>query len=238
MKPARAIRHQTFAGEGTSFRSSESLDTVFPELQQLPREAKLPIRNFLREQISKFKGGEGIPRKMLLLAEAFEEVEEDDGDNEERDPKTESGGGPYGTVLHTAAAVDNCWLVKLQIKAGVDVSAFDAHFWTALMVATAQGHPNCIKPLCENTDTRKLNAAPRSLPPSSLVKAEPKLSVSFGQRNLTAATGSWSSLWLQKRIQLRSDHPIPPHFPTFYYEITILNNGPLGYVMTSYLPLI
>lgn len=233
MKPGRALRHQTFAGEGTSFRSSESSHTVFPELQQLPREAKLPIRNFLREQISKFKGGEDIPRKMWLLAEAFEEVEDDEGDDEGRDSRTESGGGPYGTVLHTAAAVDNCWLVKLQIKAGADVSAFDAHFWTALMVATAQGHANCIKPLSENTDTRKLKAAPRPLPPSSLVKAEPKLSVSFGQGNLTAATGSWSSLWLQKRIQLRSDHPIPPHFPTFYYEITILNSGPLGYVTTS-----
>lgn len=57
VKPGRASRHPNFAGDESSSRSSESSDTVFPELQQLPREAKLPIRDFLREQISRFKGG-------------------------------------------------------------------------------------------------------------------------------------------------------------------------------------
>lgn len=232
VKPGRASRHSAFAGDESSSRSSESSDTVFPELQQLPREAKLPIRDFLREQISRFKGGEEIPRTMRLLAEATEEVQDEEEDVEGRDSETEGGGGPYGTILHTAAAVGNPWLVKLQIKAGVGVSALDGHFWTALMVAAAQGHTSCIKLLSEQMGSRKLKAAPLSLPPSCLVTAEPKLSISLGPKGLTAAMGSQKFVWLQKRIQLRSDHPIPPHFSMFYYEITILNNGPLGCVPT------
>lgn len=169
---------------------------------------------------------------MRLLPEATEEVKDNDEDFEKRDSETEGGGGPYGTILHTAAAVGNYWLAKLQINAGVDVSAFDGHFWTALMVAKAQGHASCIKLLSEQMDSRKVKAAPQSLPPSGLVTAEPKLSISLGQKGLTAAMGSWNYVWLQKRIQLRSDHPIPPNFQTFYYEITIMKSEPFGCVHT------
>lgn len=171
---------------------------------------------------------------MRLLVEAIEEVEDEDEDDEEGDSETKSGGGPYGTILHTAAAVGNEWLVILQINAGVDVSAYDGHFWTALMVATAQGHTSCIKLLSAHVDTRKLKATP----PSSLVKAAPKLSISLEPKNLTLTTDSWSSVLLQKRIQLRSDHPIPPHFLIFYFEIEILNSGPLGCVHTSAMQLL
>lgn len=227
------MRHQNSTGDETSSHTSESSDTVFPELQQLPKEAKLPIRVFLREQSLSFKGREDIPRKIRLLAEATEEVEGEDEDHE-----TEGAGGPYGTILHTAAAVGNYWLVELQIKAGVDVSAVDNHFWTALMVATAQGHAICTKLLSEHMESRKLIAAPQPLRPSGLVKAEPRTSILLGPNNLTAATGSWGSRGLQKRIQLRSDHPIPPEFRTFYYEMEILTNGPLGYVYTSAIKLL
>lgn len=194
----------------------------------------MPIRDFLREQISRIKGGEDIPRKTWLLAEATKAVEDEDEDDEDRDSETKSARGPYGTILHTAAAVGNDWLVDIQIKAGVDVSAYDGHFWTALMVATAQGHASCIKLLSERVDTRKFEAAP----PSSLVKAEPKSSISLGTKNLTVATDSLSYVWLMKRTQLRSDHPIPPHFSSFYYEISILRNGPLGCVHTSTMKLL
>lgn len=171
---------------------------------------------------------------MRLLAETIEEVEDEDEDDEEEDSESKSAGGPYGTILHTAAVVGNEWLVTLQINAGVDVSAYDGHLWTALMVATAQGHTSCIKLLSTYVDTRKLKATS----PSSLVKAEPKLSISLGPKNLTVTTDSWSSVLLQKRIQLRSDHPIPPHFQIFYFEIEILNNGPLGCVHTSAMKLL
>lgn len=208
---------------------------MFPELRQLPREAKLPIRDFLREQISILKEkGEDTPRKIRLLAEAIEEVEDEDEEDEEGDSETKSGGGPYGTMLHTAAAIGNEWLLTIQINAGVDVSAYDNHFWTALMVATAQGHTNCIKILSTYMDTRKVKA----ISPSSLVKAQPKLSISLGPKSLTVTTDSWSSVLLQKRIQLRSDHPIPPHFLIFYYEIEILKSGPLGCVYTSAMKLL
>ena len=232
VKPGRASRHATFAGDESSSRSSESSDTAFPELQQLPREAKLPIRDFLREQISRLKGGEEIPRTMRLLAEATEEVEDKDEDVEKRDSETECGGGPYGTILHTAAVVGNYWLAKLQIKAGMDVSALDGHHWTALMVATTQGHNSCIKLLSEQMDSSKVKAAPQPLLPSNLVTAEPKLSISLGQKSLTAAMVTQNSV-LQNWIQARSDHPIPPHSPTFYYEITILTSGPFWCVHTS-----
>lgn len=173
---------------------------------------------------------------MRLLAEAVEEMEDEDQDedDEDRDSETKSAGGPYGTILHTAAAVGNDWLVILQMKAGVDVSAYDSHFWTALMVATAQGHASCIKLLSEHVDTRKVKAAP----PSGLVKAQLKSSISLGPTNLTVTANSWSSILVQQRIQLRSDHPIPPHFRIFYYEIEILNNGPLGCVHTCAIQLL
>ena len=231
--PGRASRQLSFQGDESSSRSSESSDTVFPELQQLPRGAKLPIRDFLREQISRFKEGGEIPRTMRLLAEATEEVEDNDQDVETRDSETEGSGGPYGTILHTAAAVGNYWLAKLQIKAGVDLSAYDGHNWTALMVATAQGHTSCIKLLSEQMNSREAKVARQPLLPSSLVTAEPKVSISAGQKGLTAAMSTRYAVWLQKRIQARTNHPIPPHFLTFYYEITILNSGPLGYVHTS-----
>lgn len=235
-KAWHASRHQSFAGDGASYQSaSEPSDTDFPELRQLPREAKLPIRDFLREQISRMKEkGEHIPRKLSLLAEAIEEVEDEDEDDGEGDSEIQSAGGPYGTILHTAAAIGNERLVTLQMNAGVDIFAYDGHFWTALMVATAQGHTSCIKLLSTYEDTRKAKAHS----PSSLVKAQPKFSISLGPKSLTVKTDSWSSVLLQKGIQLRADHPIPPYFRIFYYEIEILNSGPLGCVHTSAMKLL
>ena len=34
---------------------------------------------------------------------------------------------PETTVLHTACAIGNHWLIQLQIKAGVDITAMDSH---------------------------------------------------------------------------------------------------------------
>lgn len=216
INPKRSSLHQTFTGDGTSSHTSESSDTVFPELQQLPKEAKLPIRDFLRAQILRLEGGKEIPRRLWLLAEATKNFE--DGDDEIEDPWIKSAGGPYGTILHTASAVGNDWLVKLQIQAGVDASAFDNHGWTALMVAEAQGHTSCANLLAVHMQTREAKAAPKSLGPSGLVRAGPKTSISM------------SFMVLEEGTQFRSDHPIPPHCRTFYYEITILDNEIFGWV--------
>ena len=223
MKLGRALSHETFVGDGASSHSGESSHTVFPELQQLSKDARLPVRNFLREQLSNFKGGKDIPRRMLLLAEAVKEQDDEDEDGEKEDPEAEGAGGPYGTILHTACAVGNYWLAKLQIEGGVDVSVLDKHSWTALMVATAQGHTSCADLLSEHMETRKVKAAPQPFPPSGLVQAEPKKINIIGQENLIAV--AVLKILSLREAHVRSDHPIPPHFQTFYYEIKVLSEN-------------
>lgn len=207
INPNRSLRHQNFTGDGSSSHTSESSDTVFPELQQLPKEAKLPIRDFIRGQISRIEAGKEIPRRLWLLAEATKNLD-DDGE-EIGDPGIKSAGGPYGTILHTASTIGNDWLVSLQIQAGVDVSAFDKHLWTALMVAKAQGHTSCANLLARHMANREAKALPEVLSPSGLIIAGSKMSFSK------------SSLILKAGTQFRSDHPIPSHCRTFYYEIRI-----------------
>lgn len=205
---------------------------MFPELQQLPKQAKLSISHFLQERISSLASRhEEVPFKMWSLADATREVDDEQEDEEEGDAETEDEGGPYGTILHTACAIGNLWLVQLQIKAEVDVTAVDSHSWTALMVALAQGHSNCAKFLSDYMETIAANPNTRPLPPSALVKTDSSTSIKIEADNLTATPGSWRAAWLQRRVQVRSNHPIPPDSPSFYYEMTILNNGPLGYVL-------
>lgn len=88
------------------------------------------------------------------------------------------------------------------------------------MVAKAQGHTSCANLLAECMEPSKANAAAQALGPSGLVKAGANTCISM------------SSVALEEGVQFRSDHPIPPHCRTFYYEITILESGPLGCVYT------
>ena len=232
MKPRRVTWPQGFGADDASSQASESSSIAFPELQQLPRKAKWAIRMFLEARIWGFESRhEEVPFKIRSLADAIWEADEEEEDEEEGDAETESTDGPYGTVLHTACAIGTNWLVELQIKAGVDVTAVDSHSWTALMVASAQGHSTCAKTLSEYMESIAANQIPQPLPPSGLVKADSSTSIRIGDDNLTATPGSWRAAWLQRRVQVRSNHPIPPDSPSFYYEITILNNGPLGYVI-------
>lgn len=180
---------------------------------------------------------------MQLLAEAFEDacvgsVEEDE-DDQKGDLGIQGDGGPYGTILHTAAVVGSYWIIKFQLEAGVEVSAFDYHFWTPLMVATAQGHANCAKLLSKHMEPKKINAAPQPRPPSALVKAERNMPIVFGPENLTAEVSPWSSPRLKYGIQIRSNHPIPPDLPNFYFEMQILRIGSLGCVQyVLYMPML
>lgn len=230
MKLGRASWHENPVGDGSSSHTVESSHTAFPELRRLPTNAKLPIRNFLQEQISKFQGEKDVPRRMWLLAQAVKEMDNDNDNNdnndindnehsEKEDPGTGGAGGHNGTILHTACAVGNYWLVKLQIEAGVDVFALDQHSWTALMVATARGHTNSANLLSKYMETSKVKAAPQAFPPSGLGQASAKKNALIDQDNLTAALYSGDFTFVS------SNHPIPPHFKTFYYEIKVLSES-------------
>lgn len=177
----------------------------------------MPIRNFLQEQLSKFQGEKDVPRKIWLLAEAVKELDDDDDD------EAEVAGGPYDNILHTACLVGNYWLVKLQIEAGVDVSTLNEHSWTALMVAKAQGHISCADLLSEHMETTEVKAAPQAFPPSGFDQSKPRENLLIGQDSLTAVANLSGRGYMY--IHVSSDHPIPPHFKTFYYEIKVLSNS-------------
>ena len=235
MKPRRVTWPQGFGTDDDSSQTSEPSSIAFPELQQLPEKAKSAIREFLQARISGYESRhEEVPFKIRSLADAIWEADEDKEEEwEEEDAETEGKGGPYDTVLHTACAIGNHWLVELQIKAGVDVTTVNRHSWTAIMVAKAQGHSTCAKPLSEYMETNVANPIPQPLSPSGLVESDSSTSIKIEDDDMTATPGSWRAVWLQRRVQVRSNHPIPPKSPSFYYEMTILNNGPLGYVITG-----
>lgn len=222
MKLARASWYENFVG---SSHTGESSHGFFPDLRRLSKEARLPIRNFLEEQLSTFQGEKEVSRKMWLLAEAVKELNDDyeDKDVEKEFSEAEGAGRPHDIVLHTACLIGNYWLVKLQIEAGVDVAALDQHSWTALMVAKAQGHTNCVDLLSEHMRSKEVEARPQALPPSGLGQSKPKGKLFISQNNLTAEANS--SAGGSTYIHIISDHPIPPHFKTFYYEITILSSS-------------
>ena len=209
--------------DDTSSQRSEPSATAFPEIEQLPKEAKWSIMRFLQERITALSDrGEDVPLKMRLLEEASEEMDYEGYDSEED--------GPYGTVLHTASAIGNYWIVEMQIKAGVDVTAVDDHGWTAFMVAEAQGHATCAKLLSDHMDNIGASIVPNAISPSGIVKSEPSSPIEIESNDLMAMPGSWHYSLIRKRVQVRANHPIPPNYLTFYFEVTILNNGPLGYV--------
>lgn len=219
MKVGRASWDENFVGDGNSPHTGEPAHVAFPELRLLSEKAKLPIRNFLQEKPSKFQRDKDVPRRMRILAEAVQELDDgnDDDDGEKEDPGAESAGGPYGTILHTACAVGNYWLVKLQVEAGVDVFALDQHSWTALMVAAAQGHVSCAKLLSKHMETKEVKVSPQAFPPSGLGQPKPKINAFVEQDALTVVTISGGPTYIS------SNHPIPPHFKTFYYEIKVLS---------------
>ncbi|KAL8968226.1 MAG: hypothetical protein Q9183_002563 [Haloplaca sp. 2 TL-2023] len=210
----------------TSSQQSEASNTAFPEIQQLPRGAKLMIWRFLHEKIEALTDrDEEVPAKMTLVERACE-MESDDDSDDDLDPSI--GKGPYGTVLHTACAIGNKWILEMQIKARVDITALDDHGWTALMVAEAQGHANCSKVIVDYMDEFAItNYHPNPRPPSELVKADPDDPVYVDEEYLTVSD-QWRYQMIQKRVQVRANHPIPKTRPCFYFEMSIIGSGPLG----------
>lgn len=221
MKLGRASSHENLVGDETSSHISKSLSvhTAFPELQRLPKNARLPIRKFIQEYLSNFQGEKNVSRKTWPLAVVktmAKAVKEQDDDGKDEDIEKENFKAGQYNVLHIACVVGNCWLVKLQIEAGVDLSALDQHSWTALMIATALGHTSCAELLSEHMETRKVKAAPQTFPPSAFGLFVPK--------NLLITHKILKDPCNKPKF-FYSDHPIPPHFQTFYYEITILSSS-------------
>lgn len=241
---SRDSQRQRLRGEDLPIQSTESSRIAFPEYQQLPKTIKSSIRQFLLERKSSFeRRHEEVPARIWSLADATQEFDDEENYNGEassedgkyREEYDEAKGeeGPYGIILHTACAIGNSWLVELQIKDGVDVTAVDSHSWTALMIAKAQGHHACTELLSEYMETVADMPNPQPLPPSGLVKADLGTSIKIKADNLTAEYGSRRTYGLDRHVQIRSNHPILPDSPSFYYEVTILDSGPLGYVSSD-----
>ncbi|KAL8765647.1 MAG: hypothetical protein Q9209_007327 [Squamulea sp. 1 TL-2023] len=224
LKTHHIVRPMSFPDD-TSSQQSEGSDTAFPEIQQLPRDAKLLIWRFLREMIEALTNrDEEVPAKMTLVERACDvDTEDDEGILE-----PSCGNGPYGTVLHTACAIGIKWIVEMQIKARVDVTTLDDHHWTALMVADVQGHAACSKVLADYMEEIGANIVAAPLWPTTLVHAEPDSPVFVDGDFFTALPATRIYETTQKRIQVRANHPIPPKDTFFYFEMSIINNGPLG----------
>ena len=194
----------------------------FPEVENLPKEAKLPISQFLKEHLSDLiQGNEPIPFEVQLLDLSATVELEDKGDG----GVDASGQGPYGTILHTASAIGNLLLIKLQIQAGVDVNTLDDHNWTAKMVAKAQGHDDCAKLLPKQEELDLVNTW---LPPSGLVSSTSNPILQIGPDQLTAAVSTLDFSPVVDGLQIRANHPIPPNCEAFYYEMKIEESGPFG----------
>lgn len=187
----------------------------------------MPIRKFLQERISTFRRPQDVPRKLKLLAEATEKLKDAEKNIEDGDIEVE-GRGPYGTILHTASAVGNLFLVEVQIEAGEDVTALNNHSWTALMVAKALEHEACARILSKHMETIGVNPTSQALSPSRMVNTNPKEPIHFGLDNLVATPELSDATGGQKlRYRIRANHPVPVESPTFYYEMTVLKVGHL-----------
>ncbi|KAL8906193.1 MAG: hypothetical protein Q9171_006376 [Xanthocarpia ochracea] len=208
-----------------SSQHSEGANTAFPEIQQLPKESKMLIWRFVHEKIEALTNrDEEVPAKMSLIERACDVDSEDDEDA----PGMSNGNGPYGTVLHTACAIGNNWIVEMQIKARVDVTTLDDHCWTALMVADVQGHAVCSKILSDYLEEIGANIVADPLPPTGLADTELDSPVFVAGEYFKALPEFWHHELMQKRIHVRANHPILPKVTFFYFEMTIYGSGPLG----------
>lgn len=93
----------------------------------------------------------------------------------------------------------------------------DQHSWTALMIARAKGYYGCADLLFEHMKTSGVKAAPQAISPSGLVRIEGGTAF-IGEDGLTV-------LNLRGKTFICSNHPIPPHLKTFYYEFSMLSDA-------------
>ena len=237
-QPARSAWNLN--SDETGPRLSGSSNSTFFEIQQLPKEAKIPILQFILQKISSSWAIEhDIPIKMKRLAEVLstdiykshweEKLLDLKEEKYEKGSEETNGEGPYGTILHIACVVGDLWLAAMQLKAGVDVNAIDTHGWTAVMVAQAQGNLACTKLLRKVVSTSEVESVPDVFRPSSLVDSDVNGLLKLCTDKVTIKSVKSFGRY-QSYPQVCSDHPIPPMSSFYYYEITIINSGPNRYV--------
>lgn len=98
----------------------------------------------------------------------------------------------------------------------------DQHSWTALIIATARGHTDCANLLSEHMKTSKVKAAPEALPPSSgfaWTARGSNMDLHIENNSLSVPMSCDGTIFIW------SNHPIPPHVETFYYEIEVLSRN-------------
>lgn len=223
-KSEPVLRHQSFEENDTSSNTDKSLKTAFPELQNLPESLKMPIRKFLQKRISDFQSSEDVPRKLKLLAEATESLDDEAKNIEIGDDETQNRQPKY-SILETASVVGNRFLIEVLIEAGMDVTALDEHSWTALMIAKAGGHKICADVLSRHMETIGANSSLQPPSPSGLITLLDPGIVLFAPDNLTASLYPQDAVG-RLLVYIYGNHPIPIESCSFYYEISILKTGP------------
>lgn len=196
-----------------SHEEIESLSTNYPEYQNLSSEMKLAIFDFLQERITEAcKKSEIVDPRITLLADEIA-VNGDVKKSRDsiKDLKT--------TILHTACAIGDSWLVELLIKSGFDIHVRDVHGWTAYSVAHFSETAACKHLLREHM--RFAGIYPGSegaLTPNRLVPLQKRPLVKNGAR--IEPDGLTVSVTLDRRfIGFCSNHPITPTISVFYFEM-------------------
>lgn len=90
------------------------------------------------------------------------------------------------------------------------------------MIATARGHTSCADLLSERMKSSEVKAAPKAFLPSRLVqvaKGSSTANIDIENDSLSVPK-SYNGHFL-----ITTNHPIPPHVETFYYEIEVLSKS-------------
>lgn len=203
-----------------SHEEIEYLSKNYPEYQDLSSEMKLAIFDFLQERITdtREKGEVIDPRITLLADEVAVNDEVVKSMNRIKDLKM--------TILHTACAIGDSWLVELLIKSGIDIHVPDAHNWTAYMVACANKQAACRHILREHMQRTGIYPGSENfLTPTGLVQLEGN-PITIKPDGLTVLlTASDDRTWMNR---VCPNHPISPTKKVFYYEITIIPTSQYG----------
>lgn len=198
-----------------SHEEIESLSTNYPEYQDLPREMKLAIFDFLQDRMTEAcKNSEIVDPRITFLAEEIAVI---DDVKESRDRIEDL----QTTILHTACAIGDSWLVELLIKSGFDTDARDVHGWTAYLVAHISGKAACKHLLREHMRSTGVYPSSGVLTPDCLFRLQKipntKNCVTIEPDGLTAS----ATLNKGSDIPFCANHPIIPMSPVFYFEMNI-----------------
>ena len=123
-------------------------------------------------------------------------------------------------ILHFAANSSIDWLLKICLRAGMDINAMDHHAWTTYAMAKAQANQDCMQILQEHAETHGMSLEVKGKPPSALRNASALDAVEFEEYGLRARILGYNNS--DSSIIVYGDHPIPPTEHAFYFEVQIL----------------